>query len=182
MTQPHSPFSVSEGIDRRLLARTLRRLPHLSGQRILLGRARGLRDKHGPVHGGSFLRERRILFDCTRAEFPRIFVHEVFHFVWLRLGNPARRSFERLIAREIERGARGELGWAAESRKIGLTRADLRNRTRRWREYCCEGFCDTAAWVYSGVREHPEFTLGTYWRQRRREWFEETLGGRELPI
>ncbi len=64
-------------------------LPPLAGQPIRLARAHNLRDRHGPVHGGAFLRERRILFDCTRAEFPRIFVHELFHFVWLRAGNPA---------------------------------------------------------------------------------------------
>ena len=154
----------------------------MAGSPIRLGCARGLRDRRGPVHGGSFLRERRILFDCTRAEFPRIFVHEVFHFVWLRLGNPARLSFESVIALEIENGARGELGWPAESRKIKLTRVDLRDRTRRWREYCCEAFCDTAAWLYSGIAKHPEFTLGTSWRRMRREWFEQALGGRELPI
>ena len=37
---------------------------------------------------------------------------------------------------------------------------DGAGRTRRWREYCCESFCDTAAWMYSGVERHEEFTLG----------------------
>jgi hypothetical protein len=147
-----------------------------------LARAHNLRDRHGPVHGGAFLRDRRILFDCTRAEFPRIFVHELFHFVWLRAGNPARISFERLISGEIERGAPGELGWAAESRKNKLAPADWEVRTRRWREYCCESFCDTAAWLYSGAARHPEFTLATSWRERRRKWFNRMLGGRELSI
>ena len=74
----------------------------------------GLRDGHGPVHAGSFLRERRIAFDCRRDEFARVFVHEVFHFAWLRLGNPRRRSFEALLSGEWEARARGELGWSAE--------------------------------------------------------------------
>ena len=65
---------------------------------------RGLRDRRGPVHGGSFLRERRIALDCTRAEFPRIFVHEVAHFIWLRLGNRARRSYEDVLRAESRRG------------------------------------------------------------------------------
>jgi hypothetical protein len=164
------------------VSRIRRNLPPLSGQPILLGRAHNLRDRHGPVHGGAFLRERRILFDCTRAEFPRIFVHELFHFVWLRLGNPARISFERLIAGELERGAAGELGWAAELRKRKLTRRDWQLRTRRWREYCCESFCDTAAWLYSGAVTHPEFTLRISWRDRRRKWFDGALGSRELSI
>jgi hypothetical protein len=162
--------------------RILSRLPPLSGQPVRLARARNLRDRHGPVHGGALLRERRILFDCTRTEFPRIFVHELFHFVWLRAGNPARRAFEESIAREIERGAAGELGWAAESRKNELTELDRTRRTRRWREYCCESFCDTAAWLYSGLRAHPEFTLAISWRERRRTWFETVLCRRHLSI
>ncbi len=160
----------------------LRGLPPLAGRPVLLSVKRGLGDRHGPVHAGTFLRERRILFDCTRAEFPRILVHELFHFVWLRAGNPARISFERLIDVEIDGRARGELGWAAESHKLKLKQADRLDRTRLWREYCCESFCDTAAWLYSGVAGHAEFTLGSAWRQRRRAWFERTLAGRELPI
>lgn len=148
------------------------RLPPLTGRPIRLVRAPGLRDRSGAVHAGAFLRERRILFDCAPDEFPRIFVHELFHFVWLRAGNPARRSFELLLAAELECRARGELGWAAESRKINLTPADISRRTRRWREYCCEAFCDTAAWLYSGVSRHSEFTLGKRWRGKRAAWFE----------
>lgn len=162
--------------------RALRRLPRLTGEPIAYARAVNLRDRSGPVHGGAFLRERRILFDCSRAEFPRIFVHELFHFAWLRAGNPKRRAFEELIAEELRAGARGELGWAAESRKLKLRREDWTGRTRRWREYCCESFCDTAAWLYGGLREHGEFTLATRWRERRRDWFERRFRGRELPV
>ena len=36
-------------------------------------------------------------------EFARIFVHELFHFAWLRLGNAKRRSYEGMIARELRR-------------------------------------------------------------------------------
>jgi hypothetical protein len=173
------PFRAEAGL---LPGVFLSLLPPLSGEPIRLARAHNLRDRHGPVHGGAFLRERRILFDCTRAEFPRIFVHELFHFVWLRLGNPVRISFGRLVADEIERGAPGELGWAAESRKRKLTSSDWQVRTRRWREYCCESFCDTAAWLYSGAVNHQEFTLATSWRDRRLKWFDRMLGGRELSI
>src|SRR6185295_10436984 len=72
----------------------LRRLPALNGDSIRIQDSRGLRDRRGPVHAGAFLRERRIAFDCTRAEFPRIFVHEVSHFIWLRLGNAVRHRYE----------------------------------------------------------------------------------------
>lgn len=142
----------------------------------------GLRDGHGPVHAGSFLRERRIAFDCRRDEFARVLVHEVFHFAWLRLGNPRRRSFEALLSGEWDARARGELGWSAEWRKRELEPADVARRSRLWREYCCESFCDSAAWLYSGVRKHPEFTLGGGCRTRRRLWFEQLTGGRALSI
>ena len=74
-------------------------------------------------------------------------------------------------ARKSRRGRRGELGWSAEWRKDALGADDVAGRTRRWREYCCESFCDTAAWLYSGVERHEEFTLGERWRRGRRAWF-----------
>jgi hypothetical protein len=129
----------------------------------------------GPAHAATFLRERRMVLEtelkASPREFARIFVHEVFHFVWLRLGNVKRRSYESLVAGEIRRRTRGELGWSAERRKQKLTRLDGLERTRRWREYCCESFCDTGAWLYSGVRRHEEFTLKAGERSRRRLWF-----------
>ena len=160
----------------------VRRMPSLSGGPVRVHVVRGLRDRRGAVHAGSFLRERRIALDCTRAEFPRIFVHEVAHFIWLRLGNTARFHYEEIVRSEIAAGARGELGWSAEWRKEALCLADGANRTRRWREYCCESFCDTAAWIYSGVERHEEFTLGARWRRGRRAWFAEVLERRTLSI
>jgi hypothetical protein len=143
---------------------------------------RGLRDRRGPVHAGAFPRERRIALGCTRAELPRVFVHEVAHFIWLRLGNPARFRYEDLVRAEMAASARGELGWSAQWRKDALRAADVDGRTRHWREYACESFCDTAAWLYSAVRRHEEFTLGARWRRQRREWFAEVLGNRTLSI
>lgn len=160
----------------------LRRLPPLRGAPIRVESAPNLRDRRGPVHAGSFLRERRIAFNCTGAEFPRILVHELFHFVWVRAGNPLRFSFEELLRREMADGARGELGWSAEWRKRALEPADIVSRSRRWREYCCESFCDTAAWLYSGVARHAEFTLRARFYKRRRAWFQKALGKRNLPV
>jgi hypothetical protein len=149
----------------------LRRLPSLCGKPIRIEIKPGLRDRHGEVHGGSFLRERRIALNSTRREFRRILVHEVFHFVWFRLGNPRRRGYEELLRREIAARARGELGWSAEWRKQALNAADPRNRSRRWREYCCESFCDSAAWLYAGSQAHSEFTLAPRYRDFRQAWF-----------
>jgi hypothetical protein len=166
----------------RLVRKLLGRLPPLAGEPISITYARRLRDRRGAIHAGAFLRTRRITFDCTPAEFPRIFVHELFHFVWLRAGNPMRRAFEELLERELRACARGELGWSSEWRKAALTMEDAGRRTRRWREYCCESFCDTAAWMYSGVGRHEEFTLEGGCRQVRRAWFQAVLGGRVLSI
>ena len=151
--------------------RVLRRLPPLDGAPVRIEAARGLRDRRGPIHAGAFPRGRRIAFDCSPSEFPRIFVHELFHFVWLRLGNPARLSYEAMVRTECAARGAGELGWSAEWRKRALAPADIERRTRRWREYCCESFCDTAAWLYSGIGRHPEFTLAARPRARRRAWF-----------
>lgn len=160
----------------------LRRMPPLTGVPIFIERARGLRDRRREAYAGSFLRQRRMVFDCSPRDFPRIFVHELFHFVWLRAGNPARLAYEALLRCEHGAGAHGELGWSAEWRKQALAAGDVRSRTPRWREYCCESFCDTAAWLYSGVRRHPEFTLAGRFRARRRAWFRKTIGGRRLPL
>jgi hypothetical protein len=170
---PASPslFLCDSPARRDAVARVARRLPELRGEAIRIHDVPGLRDRRGPVHAGSFLRERRIAFDCARAEFPRIFVHELFHFAWVRLGNPRRRSWEEVLQRELETGARGEWGWSAEWRKRDLAQGDGAARTRRWREYACESFCDTAARLYSGLGRHGEFTLSERFGQRRRQWF-----------
>jgi len=160
----------------------LSRLPPLTGEPIRIHRHPGLRDGRGPVHAGSFLRERRIAIDCSASEFVRVFVHEVFHFVWLRLGNPRRWSYEEVLGAEIASRARGELGWSAEWRKRELRGPDVNRRTRLWREYCCESFCDSAAWVYSGVKRHEEFTLSSRFVAIRRQWFSDLGAIRELSI
>jgi hypothetical protein len=160
----------------------LERLPEMDGAPVRIETKRNLRDRHGPVHAAAFLRDRRMVFDCGRGEFPRIFVHELFHFVWLRLGNPLRHTWEDCLAAELRAGARGELGWSAEWRKRELEAGEIAARGRRWREYCCEGFCDTAAWFYGGAGRHPEFTLRKRWRKRRAAWFKAVLDGRKLSI
>jgi len=107
----------------------------------------------------------------------RILIHELFHFVWLHLGNPSRRSWEELLLEEFRGHARGELGWSAEWRKLELGECDRRQRSRRWREYACESFCDTAAWLFTGLRRHAEFTLCARRREARRGWFLAHRGG-----
>ncbi len=164
------------------VAPILLRLPELCGAPIRIETVAKLRDRHGPVHAGSFIRERRIAFDCEPREFPRVLVHELFHFVWVRQGNPARRAYEAMLGREILCGQTGELGWSAEWRKNALTPADIGGRTRRWREYACESFCDSAAWLFSGTPRHGEYTLGREARLRRKAWFFVTLKAGPVSI
>jgi hypothetical protein len=178
----HSAFHFESAHYLALFRRFQKHLPDFEGSPILIRSFPGLRDRHGAVHAGSFLRARRILFDCAAAEFPRIFVHEVFHFVWLRAGNPRRSDYEQLLRDEARVGARGELGWSSEWRKRKLTATDRNSGTRRWREYACESFCDTAAWLYSGTGEHEEFTLSNRFRSRRVKWFQDAFGNGPLSI
>lgn len=159
-------------------------LPSLTaaGRRLYSEHTRG-----EPVHAASFIRKRRIVLDSDLEQHPRelarILVHELFHFVWVRLGNPARRSYERLLVEERRQRARGELGWSAESRKRNLPPdSPTLTASRLWREYLCESFCDTAAWIYAGVRRHPEYTLAARHRRRRAGWFRKAFSGGMIPI
>ena len=116
-------------------------------------------------------------------ELRRILIHEVFHFAWMRLGQPARESYTQMVAEEFARGARGELGWSAQYRKDALRQGKAVDFTStRWRDYVCESFCDTAAWFFSGLRGHAEFTLSIRYRQARARWFREYFGARKLSI
>ena len=138
------------------------------------------------VHAGSHIRRRLIVLDTALVgrwrELRRILVHEIFHFVWVRLGNRIRRSWERVLEQERQAHARGDLGWSSEVLQQRLSPRDWRQRTRRWREYCCEAFCDTAAWLCAESHRHREFTLAKRWRKMRHQWFVEVLSTRELAI
>jgi hypothetical protein len=126
---------------------------------------------------GASIPRRLILLDKSvlerRGEFERILVHEMFHFVWVRLSNRKRLAWKQVLARELRERIKGELGWSAEWRKATLTRDDSRLRTPKWRRYACESFCDSAAWMYAGLRAHDEFTLAAASRRLRRRWFTE---------
>jgi hypothetical protein len=121
------------------------------------------------------------LLDC-RKELTRIFLHELFHFAWTRIGNKVRRSYEEMLAAEIRDGLRGELGWSAEQIKQRVTLDDATSRTREWRDYASESFCDTAAWFFGSHQSHPEFTLARGNRKKRGQWFEETMVPRGIAL
>ena len=161
----------------------IRFLPALTASRdTLLSR----QDRGRPVHAGALIRKRLIILDSALLRNPgerdRILTHELFHFVWTRLANSVRRSWESLLDCELRAGRKGEAGWSAESRRAVLSVTDRRNRTRRWREYACESFCDTAAWLFVGSKRHAELTLQAAARAARRRWFRDNLRPNRLPI
>lgn len=157
-------------------------LPVLSGRPIRVRVRRSL----GPHLAATSIPRRTVALDSEvlqrRGDFERILVHEISHFVWVRLSNACRRGWEEVLAGEMARHARGELGWSAEWRKHKLTAADVRRRSPAWRRYACESFCDTAAWRFSGLRSHGEFTLAVRFRRRRGDWFERRIESRTLLV
>jgi hypothetical protein len=122
------------------------------------------------VHAATFIRSRKIVLETQLTRNPGalrlITVHEIFHFVWTRLGNTSRRSYAALLKAELAARARGELGESSI----------LKKSPARTSDYICESFCDTAAWLYAGVRRSPHFTLAARWSERRRAWFEHAMG------
>jgi len=177
------------------VASALRGLPLLRGKPIRLTFRETLWIRGGrllsrppgvEVHGASFLRRRRICLETSLLgdlrELRRILLHEIFHFVWLRLGNHLRRQWEALLAAEWSARSRGELGHSSEWRKQALTPEAVRRRSRRWREYVCESFCDSAAWWFLRRAPHPEFTLTARWRERRAQWLARLMARDWLPV
>lgn len=172
----------------RSITEVLIGLPELKGRPIIVlvgsqltahrgGLLSGALDRGTQIHAASFIRQRHIILDSyllPRSQLLRlILIHEIFHFVWPRLGNQHRAAYAHLLLSEQDGSARGELGESAAIGKLSfLAASGSMRQALRWREYICESFCDTAAWLYAGVRVHREFTLATRWRERRREWFQ----------
>ena len=137
------------------------------------------------AHAATFIRNRLIVLDKELLGHPkehsRVLLHELLHFVWVRAGNARRLAWEELLRKEWLSGARGECGWSAEWRKRKLRVKDVDCRTRAWREYCCESFCDTGAWILGG--RNNEVTLGGSHRRIRQVWFARCFRDRDpVPI
>lgn len=189
MPRQRQPVPALEIRSSRPLNRLLIGLPELSGSPIYvrtlpqLTASRGrLLSRHPntgkAVHAASFIHERRIVLDSALLRSPRTFqlilTHEIFHFVWARLGNAKREEFAQLLEREFASRANGELGESAALKKS----AHPIPGTRAWREYVCESFCDTAALVCVRTRAQLACTLGNRWTNFRRVWFESTFSVR----
>ena len=154
-------------------------LPPLSGPPIRVE----LRNTLGPHHAATSIPRRQILLDrgvlAREGDFERILIHEIFHFAWVRLSNHTRRTWEILLAFEE---APGELGWSAEWRKLKLTPSDRQRRSPKWRRYARESFCDSAAFLFSELKHHEEFTLPPQLRRARKAWFQRIFESHPIPI
>ena len=178
----------------RRLRRAAGELPEFRGRSIRVSTREELTVSRGKLRFGasvgvavsaaSYLVKRRIVLDrdllSDGAELRRILVHEIFHFVWRRLGNQTRDEYHLLLLEECRRRARGELGWSAEWRKNELSADDPESKSLRWRQYACESFCDTAAWYFGSP--HPEHTLAESHRAKRKVWFEELCARAPLSV
>jgi hypothetical protein len=158
---------------------------HFEGAPIKISYRRNLLDTAGnPADAATFIRGRETILDPELKKNPRrhrrILVHEYFHFVWVRLGNPRRSAWEGFLRAEWDAHVRGEAGWSAEWRKAKLSAQDVAERSRRWRDYCCESFCDTGALVSCG--DGREVTLAVSRQRARVAWFRRNLGGRKLAV
>ena len=144
-----------------------------------------LRAGTAEVHASTYLHHRLIVLDTALRRSPRecerILAHEIFHFVWWKAPS-IRSQYARLIGGELAAGARGEMGWSAEWRKLALRPTDLGGNTRRFREYLCESFCDSCASLLVGIARHPEITLTARSRRGRQSFFEANLAGKRLKI
>lgn len=152
-------------------------LPELTAHRgkLLSGSDRGT-----PVYAASFIRRRRIVLEASLLDDPAalcfIFVHELFHFVWVRLGNRTRDEYSQLLLQEIARHARGELGESSAVKKAELGQhLKVSPRSPLWRDYICESFCDSAACIFTGAASQSGPKLAKRWTAIRRDWFSDKL-------
>lgn len=125
-----------------------------------------------PVHAAAFIRKRAVVLEAdlfSEADRLRsVLIHEIFHFVWARLGNRQRRAFADLLRNEMQGRARGEVGESSGVKKQSLQkRVSLGPSSRLWRDYVCESFCDSAAAFFSGETANEHFTLAERWAKRR---------------
>jgi hypothetical protein len=134
------------------------------------------------VHAASFLIERQIVLErrllSEKDELRLILTHELFHFIWRKLGNRRRAEYESLVEEEHRNRARGELGESSGVAQEVLTDEDRALRSKRWKNYVCESFCDTGAWLYAGVARNEHFRLAEKWKQMRARWLASLSGFR----
>lgn len=144
----------------------------------LLSRA----DRGTPVYAAMYIRRRKMVLETSllahAAALRFVFVHELFHFAWVRLGNKTREEYSGLLLTEIARRARGELGESSAVKKTELREhAGVSPSSALWRDYICESFCDSAACIFTGRTVHEGPNLAKRWRAIRGDWFDKKIEG-----
>ncbi len=114
---------------------------------------------------------REIVFDADllshAPDFVNIVAHEIYHFVWRRLGNRERKDWSLLLGgekRPTHAGLSSQLRYEAWRESGG---------ERHWSAYLCEAFCDSAAALTS-----PNSRISPH----RRRWFGRLMKKRKLPV
>jgi hypothetical protein len=123
------------------------------------------------VFAASFLTRREIVFDESllhhAPEFLNIFAHEIYHFVWRKLANEDRISWDALLQME-----KRPLHCGLSSR-VAFERHRERPSSKKWKHYLCEAFCDSAAALTTPQAKLPP---------KRRAWLEALWKRRRLAI
>jgi hypothetical protein len=123
------------------------------------------------VVAASFLTRREIIFDADllahAPDFVNIVAHEIYHFVWRRLPNSERTGWSDLLAAEKRPS---HPGLSSRLRYDNWREAPT---PRRWKDYICEAFCDSAA-----ALTHPNATISPH----RRKWLSHLMKKRKLPV
>ncbi len=113
--------------------RLIQRLPPLEGRNIGIrflpaltaGSKKLYSDKRfgQPVYAATFIRKRQIVLDQELERRPReldrILTHELFHFVWARLSNRSRDSYEALVRRGMDPALAWRTGLVGRIPKVG---------------------------------------------------------------
>ncbi len=113
-------------------------------------------------------------------EHRRILLHEYFHFVWVRLGNPRRWDWEARLRGEWSAGAQGEAGWSAEWRKKALSDADVTNALAEMARILLRKLLRHGG-VYIRARSIRKSRCRNPGAERGRAWFQAPLRRQEVP-
>lgn len=123
------------------------------------------------VFAASFLARREIVFASELLDHApalvEIFAHEIYHFAWRRLGNVERAAWAQLLQGETKPKHAGL------SSRLRYEEFIERRADRRWKNYVCEAFCDTA-----GAMTQPKSKISS----QRKQWFKRLLKRRKLAV
>jgi hypothetical protein len=123
------------------------------------------------VFAASFIPRREIVFDSDllghAPDFVNIVAHEIYHFVWRRLANVERNNWSDLLAAEKR------VSHAGLSSRLRHEDWSVAKTPRKWKDYVCEAFCDTA-----GALTNPNTRISPH----RRRWFGNLMKKRKLPV